>query len=94
MSRRIRRLVWDAWNLVHIRKHGISPLDVEWVLSNPDPKPLFQKSRTGTIAVWGKSRDGRYLLVILAEREDSAYYVVTARPMSVREKQRYLRKKS
>lgn len=92
MSRIIRRLIWDAWNIEHVKKHGFSPLDVEWVLTNPDHRPLFQKSRAGTLAVWGKSRDERYLLVILAKRESGTYYPVTARPMSNREKHRFLRK--
>ena len=92
LSRKIRKLVWDAWNIEHIQRHGITPLDVEWVLSNPNPIPLFQKSRMGTIAVWGKDESERYLLVILARRERGAYYPVTARLMTAREKRHYLQK--
>lgn len=92
MSRIIRRLIWDTWNIEHIKRHGILPHDIEWVLTNPNPKPLFQKSRAGTLAAWGKSKDKRYLLVILAKRESGTYYSVTARPMSNREKHRFLRK--
>ncbi|MHB9111304.1 MAG: hypothetical protein ACYC4D_01545 [Thermoleophilia bacterium] len=92
MKQIIHRLVWDAWNVEHIKLHNISPLDIEWVISNPDPKPLFQQGRGGTIAAWGKDEDGRFLLVILAKREIGSYYTVTARRMSEREKQLYLRK--
>ncbi|MHB8791970.1 MAG: BrnT family toxin [Thermoleophilia bacterium] len=92
MKRMINRLVWDAWNVEHIKRHNISPFDVEWVISSRDPKPLFQQGRGGTIAVWGKDIDGRYLLVILANREAGSYYTVTARRMSESEKRLYHRK--
>lgn len=88
----IRGLVWDAWNIEHIKRHEVSPLDVEWVISNPDPKPLFQQGCAETIAAWGKDGGRRYLLVILAGREVGSYYPVTARRMNDREKQLYLQK--
>ncbi len=92
MSHTIRKLIWDAWNIEHIKRHGVSPLDVEWLLSNASPRPRFQKSRSGTIAAWRKDGGERYLLVILAKRVSGVYYPVTARLMNDREKRYYLRK--
>jgi uncharacterized DUF497 family protein len=81
--------VWDAWNIEHIQRHGITPLDIEWLLSNKNPEPLFQGSRLGTLSIWGKDESGRYLLVVLARRDSNAFYPVTARMMTERETNHY-----
>jgi hypothetical protein len=88
----VRKLIWDAWNIEHIARRKISPLNIEWLLSNVNPRPRFQKSYSGTIAAWGKDESERYLLVVLASRDSGVYYPVTARPMTAREKNQFLRR--
>lgn len=85
----IKELVWDKWNEDHIAKKGISRFDVEAVLTGEVKRPLIEKSRQGTLAVWGISSGGDYLLIILSPRGKGSYYLVTARWMENREKRRY-----
>lgn len=85
----IRELVWDKWNEDHIAKKGISRFDVEAVLTGEVKRPLIEKSRRGTLAVWGVSTGGDCLLIILSLRGKGSYYPVTARRMEDREKRRY-----
>jgi len=86
---RVRKLLWDDWNIAHIARRQITPEDIDWLLAGMDPGPRFDKGRTGTLAAWGKDKRDRYLLLILAERSTGVYYPVTARPMTTREKSRY-----
>jgi len=88
----ICKLVWDAWNIEHIARRSISPPDIERLLSNASPRPRFQKSRSGTLAVWGKDESNRYLLVVLARRDGGVYYPVTSRLMTAREKHQFLQR--
>lgn len=85
----IKELIWDKWNEDHINKKGISSFDVEAVLTGEIKKPLIEKSRQGTLAVWGVNRGGDYLLLILSPREKGSFYPVTARRMETRERRRY-----
>ena len=91
MSIRIRKLVWDTWNIKHIARHDISPEDIEWLLTCARPRPCFERSRSEKLAVWGRDEHGRFLLLILANRGKCVYYPVTARTMTEREKRRYQR---
>ena len=85
----VRKLVWDDWNISHLARRQITPEDIEWLLSGMQPRPRFDRGRNGTLAVWGKDKRDRYLLLILAERGERAFYPVTARPMTSREKSRF-----
>ena len=85
----ITELIWDRWNEDHIARKSISRFDVEAVLSGEVHRPLIEKSRQGTLAVWGVSTGGDYLLVILSPHGKGSYYPVTARRMEDREKRRY-----
>jgi uncharacterized protein len=82
---RIDRLDWDAWNLEHIRKHGVTRDEVEVavgarLLINPTYKERF--------VIIGSTLAGRVLSVVVGEVPGTphAYYVFSARPASRRER--------
>ena len=86
---RITTLIWDDWNEEHISEHGISPEEVEEVCSSPGR--ILRRGRVGTYAVFGRTGEGRELVVFLAPRgpHSGVFYPITARSMSLRERQYY-----
>ena len=86
----VRRLIWDPWNVGHIRRHQVTPQEVEDVCH---ADPLVQQGREGRLALVGPTEAGRMLTVILDLRVDGSHYVVTARPASRKERALYTREK-
>jgi len=88
----IRHLVWDAWNMAHIARHGVSSGEVEEVCFGA---PVVQEGHSGRSLVFGPTVAGRMLTVVLdPQPEDEAvYYVVTARPASRRERAVYIKER-
>ncbi|TAK37058.1 MAG: hypothetical protein EPO21_00430 [Chloroflexota bacterium] len=88
MPLRIRELRWDNENEDHIARHSISVEEVEQIC-------FGQHRSTHTAyrdrwAVHGQTIGGRYLVVILAEREEPGIYrPITAREMTSAERRRY-----
>lgn len=80
------RLVWDAWNQGHIRRHNISTEEVEEVWGG---RHQAVRSREGTLEVLGQTAAGRYIAIFLAPRGKGRYYVITARDMNNAERRRY-----
>ena len=68
----------------------ITPEEVEDVLFSP-PLDARRDERDGTYLVFGRSRDGRRLLVVIAPRPDNSWYVVTARDVDKAERRRMKR---
>lgn len=85
---KIRSLIWDEWNVEHIKKHKVSVDEVEEVIGF---RIKTFKSYKGRILVLGNTEKGRLLTVVLALEGRGKYYVVTARNMSKKER-RYLKK--
>ena len=83
----IVRLVWDEWNVRHIARHNIVPDEVEEVCHG-DPYP--EKGKKGRLRLTGPTTSGRMLVVVLDPGEEpGAYYPVTARPASRKERRAY-----
>ena len=82
-QRVVQTLVWDAFNVVHIQKHGVSVQEVEDVFQS-DVCTLA--GHDGRLLVLGTTKDSRYLTVVLDSITDESAYVVTARPMSGKER--------
>ncbi|ASR38560.1 hypothetical protein BAY61_30190 [Prauserella marina] len=66
------------------------PTEVEDVLYTR-PR-LTSAGRDDLLLVFGTSEAGRYLLVVLSEALDGRWYVVTARDMTLKERQAFQRK--
>ena len=82
----IRRLIWDPANVAHIARHQVTPDEVEQVCHGE-----YASSQTyaGRLRIVGPTARRRMLTVILAPKGRSAFYPVTARPASRKERQRY-----
>jgi uncharacterized DUF497 family protein len=82
----IRRLLWDAFNVPHIARHGVTPEEVKEVCQG---RPVVQLGKKGRSLVFGPTNTGRMLTVVLdavPETSEDGYYPVTARPASRRER--------
>ena len=87
---RIDRVLWSTRNIAHIARHDITPEEVEDVLLSP-PLDARRGERDSTYLVFGRSRDGRRLLVVIAPRPDNSWYVVTAHDVDKAERRRMKR---
>jgi uncharacterized DUF497 family protein len=84
---RVKRLVWDEWNIAHIAKHKVIPEEVEEICHND---ALVQQGHTGRLLIFGLTKGNKMITVIIdPEPEKEVYYVVTARPSSKRERNIY-----
>ena len=68
--------VWTSANVDHIAEHAISQDDFEYVVCNPSSKGLSHSS--GLPAAWGYTRDGRYIMTVYEEVENTTILPVTA----------------
>lgn len=78
-----RSLVWDEWNISHIRKHNVSREEVEEVYVS---SPRMQISYKGRKVYFGQTKQGRLLTIIVATENN---YVLSARDMSKKERRGY-----
>ncbi|MBM3209238.1 hypothetical protein FJZ40_03015 [Candidatus Shapirobacteria bacterium] len=83
---KIRQLVWDKWNVSHIKKHKVVINEAEQACQSPKK---FLKTYQERLIVLGKTKRGRALTIVLAKKEKGKYYVVTARDTSNRERRLY-----
>ena len=80
---------WDEESIEHIWRHRVDPEEVEEVLRG---RYIFRRGRDNTYYVFGRSGSGRSLFVVLSLISRANYRVVTARDMTVRERQWVRRK--
>jgi hypothetical protein len=77
-------VIWDLLddaegNVQHIAEHGLTPLDVEYVLNHPD---RHAKSRSsGRPMVFGDTPSGERIVVIYEETGERSVYPITAYPI-------------
>lgn len=75
---RVRKLIWDTWNVQHISRHHVTPEEVEAVCHE---KPIVlrgqQKNR---LVLIGPTEENVILTLILESQGHSTYYVITAYP--------------
>lgn len=78
----VKELIWDEWNRSHINKHKVSEDEV----ADAGQHVIFHKqSHSRRYIAFGRS--GRRLLaIILSRKGDKAYYLITARDASKKEK--------
>ena len=71
--------IWNeepGGNVEHIAQHGLLPDDVEEVFFNPIDRDVSRSS--GLPIVCGFTPDGRYILVVYEQIDESTVYPVTA----------------
>lgn len=79
---RIDQLIWESWNEIHVKKHGVSRADVERGISHVR---AFKYGYRGRIVLICKIGD-KFVSVILDKKSEGKYYVVTARVASRKER--------
>jgi len=79
-------LIWDEWNIGHIKKHKVKPIEVEEACEN-----LLEvfRSYNSRLIILGKTNKKRILAIIMAQIDKNSYYVVTARDASRKERKLY-----
>jgi uncharacterized DUF497 family protein len=81
---------YHEWSEDHIAKHGVTWEEVEdAVLGRPC---LQQPSKNGTYKIFGTTRAGRYLAVLVADDGDGQCFIVTAREMTAGEQRTFRRR--
>ncbi len=88
---KIKKLIWDDWNITHIARHGITKEDVEEVCQREYAVVDGKEER---FLVIGTNNNEKFILVVLdPEPEEGVYYPVTARTADKRERSIYKEKK-
>ena len=76
----VEALLWDDRNLDHIARHDARPAEAKSVVFGPPGRREF----------YGTTEAGRYLVVVTdAPTSTGLAYVVSARPMSERERRAF-----
>ena len=82
----IGELDWDDYRIDHIAQHDVDPDEV-WEVCE-DPRHLARRQKRNRYLLYGQTKDGRYLFVVIEQIGDSVYKPITARDMTDREKQK------
>ena len=80
---RVKELIWDEYNSDHISKHSVSTIEVEQVCAG---RVTALPSHSNRVSVIGKTKTGRMLTIVLARKNASIFYPVTARDTSRKER--------
>ena len=83
---------WNAWNIDHIGKHGVSSGEAEAAILNARrPYPSYEGD--GKFLVRGQSSHGRFLQVVyIVDNDGETLYVIHARPLTDKEKRSWRRR--
>ena len=86
----IDEIIWPEDRVEHISQHNVVPYEVEDVCFG---KPLIlrakSKGQNPVYYVLGQTEAGRYLFCVIIQLPDGKGYPVTARDMTLKEKNRY-----
>lgn len=78
----VKELVWDEYNVEHIKKHNVSKDEAETAVKNFIG---HRKAKKGRYIAIGKSKD-RLISLVVEKKGPGIYYVVTARDSDKRER--------
>ena len=88
----IRQIIWPEDRVEHVAVHDIQPEEVEEVcFSHSLILRTKSKGVNPVYYVLGQTNSGRYLFCVIIQFPDEKGYPVTARPMTVKEKAKYLK---
>lgn len=80
---KVKKLVWDKFNLEHIKKHGVTKEEVRLVGRNI----LFSiKTYNNRIRITGRVGNRLISLILNPQIDPGTYYVVSARDASKKER--------
>lgn len=79
---KVKEIIWEEWNIEHIKKHGVSINEVEEA-----GKSLVYHRQTRENRFLAVGRSGsRIITIIIKRKEATKYYLVTARDASKKER--------
>jgi uncharacterized DUF497 family protein len=85
----LKRLAWDAWNVEHIARHGVTPEEVAVVCLG---EVVVRQSYQGRLLIIGPNSKGRLLAVVMAPQAgEGVFYPITARVADRKEQRLYRR---
>jgi len=91
-------LRWSDYRIQHIARHKITSEEVEEAILQ-DSNRLIKKYQKSTqfpgkylYLAYGKTKEGRFLTILLLNTEGTEYIPITARNMVPSERQQYFRK--
>jgi len=88
----MREFRWIRWNIAKCLKHGIDPLDAEYVIEHA-ARPFPQRIEEDKRLVWGQAEDGTFIQVIYVLDPDDTVFVIHAMWMTEKQKRQYRRRK-
>lgn len=84
----VKELIWDEWNLEHIKKHNVSQEEVTEITHNIITHERVKQGRYLVIGRVGS----RILSVIISRKGTGIYYIVTARDAAKKERRKVYEK--
>ncbi|OGE37559.1 hypothetical protein A3B45_00895 [Candidatus Daviesbacteria bacterium RIFCSPLOWO2_01_FULL_39_12] len=84
----VKKIIWDEWNVEHIRKHNVTQREVEEISKNII---THKKVKLGRYSIFGRV-SSRILTVIINRKATGIYYPVTARDAAKKERRRIYEK--
>lgn len=79
---KIKELIFDEWNIEHIKKHNISVREIEIAVMNMS---AHKRAKRGRYIAIGRSRK-RIISIVISRIKTGTYYVVTARDSDKKER--------
>ena len=83
---------WNRWNIEHVERHGVKPEEAEAAVRQAR-KPYPRAIGEDKLLVWAPGLAGELLQVVFVLDLDGTVFVVHARRLTHREKQRYRRQR-
>ena len=78
--------IWDEWNKKHINKHKVTVNEAEEVYKSTK---ITKQSYLERTLILGKTKENRYLTIVISTEKQKGSYVVSARDMSKYERRYY-----
>jgi len=82
----VRKLRWSPANVSHVARHGVTPAEVEAICHG---EHVALQSRDWRLVLIGMTPASRFITTVIEPEGEDAYFVVTARPASRRERAYY-----
>ena len=80
---------WTEQNIEHLARHGITPAEVEEVFEGGLIRRRGGTGRPDRIRILGRTAGGRYLALVVQEKEENVTRPFTGRGMRRHERQLY-----
>lgn len=80
----IKFLIWDDYNIEHIKKHNVTQNEVEELTKNII---VHKRAKMGRYIIFGRA-GSRILSIVVRRYQAGTYYIVTARDAAKEERKK------